>query len=297
MARRRGKRHRTVRRLPRWRLALPFAAGTALAALLVVAWVAGPGWLAPPHHGFEPRTATVVTDVLNVRANPGTDAPILGGMVDGTSVDVIGNEENGYVPIRYGEGYGWIAVTYLSFGGDTVSSEFAPVQDVAAAELPGQPVEESVGVLAPEPTAAPPAEPAVPDAAPAEPAERWIDIDRSLATVTLYEGETAIASFQGKIGRDPAVDGFYSTAVGTYHVYSMNKGLSPTPFAEDTWLTDWVGFDPVRKNGIHSPVRDRDGNVKPWQNATTLGCVRLEAAAAETVFAFAEIGMRVEVHE
>ena len=115
--------------------------------------------------------------------------------------------------------------------------------------------------------------------------------------MTLYEGNVVIASFVGRIGRDPSADGFYATAVGTYHVYSMNKGLAPTPFAEDTYLTDWVGFDPVRKNGIHSPVRDADGNVKPWQNPTTLGCVRLEADDAVTVFEFASIGMRVEVHD
>jgi lipoprotein-anchoring transpeptidase ErfK/SrfK len=77
----------------------------------------------------------------------------------------------------------------------------------------------------------------------------------------------------------------------------MNKGLAPTPFADDTWLTDWVGFDPVRHNGIHSPVRNADGSIREWQNATTLGCVRLDAEAAVTVFEFASIGMRVEVHD
>ncbi|MBA2557303.1 MAG: L,D-transpeptidase [Chloroflexi bacterium] len=37
--------------------------------------------------------------------------------------------------------------------------------------------------------------------------------------------------------------------------------------------------------------------MKPWQNPTTLGCVRLDAADGELVFAFAAIGMRVEVHD
>lgn len=110
-------------------------------------------------------------------------------------------------------------------------------------------------------------------------------------------GDVTLEVFSGKIGRDASTDGFYATAIGTYWVYSMNKGLAPTPFAEDTWLTDWVGFDPARKNGIHSPVRESDGTVREWQNATTLGCVRLGEDDAVAVFEFAEIGMRVEVIE
>jgi hypothetical protein len=111
------------------------------------------------------------------------------------------------------------------------------------------------------------------------------------------QGDTTVAVFPGRIGRDPTVDGFYSTAIGTFRVYAMNKGLAPTPFAEDTWLTDWVGFDPMRKNGIHSPVRSSDGTEREWQNDTTLGCVRLSSEDAVRVFEFAEIGMRVEVVE
>jgi uncharacterized protein YraI len=239
------------------------------------------------------RAATVATDVLNVRSGPGTDAEILGGLGWGTTVEVVGEPELGFVPIRFGEGYGWLAEMYLDFGDEARPAAWSPVQveDAVAADVPVNLAEPVVTVEPPAPA------PAIVPEITTEPAERWIDIDRSTATVSLYVGDVSQASFVGKIGRDPASDGFYSTAIGTYHVYSMNKGLSPTPFAEDTYLTDWVGFDPVRKNGIHSPVRDEDGNEKSWQNATTLGCVRLEAAAAESVFAFAEIGMRVEVHD
>jgi hypothetical protein len=127
--------------------------------------------------------------------------------------------------------------------------------------------------------------------------ERWIRIDRSDTSVSLMQGADPVAVFPGRIGRDPTNDGFYSTAVGSFRVYAMNKELAPTPFAEDTWLTDWVGFDPERKNGIHSPVRSSDGTIREWQNDTTLGCVRLSARDAATVFEFAEIGMRVEVIE
>ena len=127
--------------------------------------------------------------------------------------------------------------------------------------------------------------------------ERWIDVNRSTATITLYIGEQPQRSFQGKIGRDPSVDGFYSTAVGTFHVYSMQQGLSGTPFVDDVYLSDWAGFDPVRKNGFHSPVREADGSERVTQNPTTMGCVRLTAGDAVSLFEFAAIGMRVEIHD
>lgn len=127
--------------------------------------------------------------------------------------------------------------------------------------------------------------------------ERWIDVNRSTATITLYVGEQPQRSFHGKIGRDPSVDGFYSTAVGTFHVYSMQRGLSGTPFVDDVYLSDWVGFDPVRKNGFHSPVREADGSERVTQNPTTMGCVRLTAGDAVSLFEFAALGMRVEIHD
>jgi hypothetical protein len=128
-------------------------------------------------------------------------------------------------------------------------------------------------------------------------AERWIDVDRRTAMVTLYVGESSLASFQGKIGRDPSADGFYSTAVGTYHVYSMLEGLSSTPFVDDVYLSDWVGFDPERKNGFHSPVREADGRERLTQNPATMGCVRLNSNNAVALFDFAYVGMRVEIHD
>lgn len=127
--------------------------------------------------------------------------------------------------------------------------------------------------------------------------ERWIDVDRTTAMVTLYVGDSSLASFRGKIGRDPSADGFYSTAVGTYHVYSMQEGLSSTPFVDDVYLSDWVGFDPERKNGFHSPVREADGRERLTQNPTTMGCVRLNSNDAVALFDFAYVGMRVEIHD
>jgi len=229
----------------------------------------------------ESNQAAVATDTLNLRAAPTLDAPIVAVLASGERVEVVGDAQHGFSPVRYKGSNGWLAVEYLSFGDQAVQGGPAAVSAATVDDL------DDTGLN----------QPALHAEEPSAPPERWIRIDRSDATVTLYEGETAIAVFAGRIGRDRSADGFYSTAVGTYHVYSMNKGLAPTPFAEDTYLSDWVGFDPLRHNGIHSPVRNVDGSVREWQNATTLGCVRLSAEDAVAVFAFAEIGMRVVVRE
>ncbi len=263
------------------------------------------GWTLPGSPASSgSRWATVSTDVLNVREAPTTDSAVLAKVAQGDPVRVIGEPESGFVPVAYDGGSAWMAQEYLSYDvpAQALTANPLPVQDVAAAATSGESSDADFAEpVAPEPEPevdAVEAQPVVDEAAaPVEPAERWIEIDRATATVTLHEGGTSIASFSGRIGRDPSPDGFYSTAVGTFHVYSLNKGLAPTPFADDTWLTDWVGFDPDRKNGIHSPVRDADGVEKASQNPTTLGCVRLNAEAAVAVFDFAEIGMRVEVHD
>ncbi len=127
--------------------------------------------------------------------------------------------------------------------------------------------------------------------------ERWVEVDRSTATVTLHEGYRTVAVFQAKIGKDPAADGYYSTAVGTFHVFSMNQELTETPFAPGVYLTDWVGFDPDRSTGFHLLVRNAGGNIVETGGTTALGCVRLGEDEARRMFDFAFIGMRVEIHD
>ncbi len=271
----------SMHRLP-WRLV------PAILLVLIVASLAlGPSlpgswtW----RHGQERSQAAVATDGLNLRAAPTLDSAVLAVLPSGEQVEVVGNVEHGYAPVRYQGSSGWLAVEYLSFGERVSAGEPAVV---SAAESPGLEADTSD----PEP-----GDSTTSSGQHSASTERWIDINRTNATVTLFEGDTAITVFPGRIGRDQSAEGFYSTAIGTYHVYSMNEGLAPTPFADNTYLTDWVGFDPVRHNGIHSPVRNADGSIREWQNATTLGCVRLSAEDAKTVFAFAHIGMRVEVHD
>ncbi len=125
--------------------------------------------------------------------------------------------------------------------------------------------------------------------------ERWIDVNRSTQEVTLYEGDAAVASYWGSLGWDQSDDGYYATATGTYYVYDMWADLSWTEYGQ-AYVVDWVGFDPDRSNGFHSWSMDADGNVIAGGDGATGGCVALEPWAAAEVYAFAEIGMRVEVH-
>lgn len=263
-----------------------------------------------PGPRFDPQTTAVVaTDALNVRDGASLDAPVIDTLPLGSELEVLGVARNGFTPVRHGSGQAWMATAFLAVSGS--SPTMSPAVRSEDPVLPEKP-----GTIEPDPPTEPPAvtaqqpppveaddasntEPVIPDP-PVEDAvvsERWIDVDRSTGIVTLHEGQMAVATYQGKIGKDPSADGFYSTAVGTFHVYSMNRELTETPFAEGVYLTDWVGFDPVRSNGFHSPVRDEWGNVQPVQSPTTLGCVRLDADAAVAVFEFSSIGMRVEIHD
>ena len=125
--------------------------------------------------------------------------------------------------------------------------------------------------------------------------ERWIDVDRSSGMVTLYEGDNALASYWGSLGYDTTDYGYYATAIGTYYIYSMYRDLAWTEYGQ-AFITNWVAFDPERNNGFHSWSLDENGNVLPWGDGPTGGCVALEPWAAAEVFNFAEIGMRVEIH-
>jgi len=243
------------------------------------------------------RTAVVATDVLNVRASASVDSAILASFANGQPVTVVGDPINGFLPVAYGTGRAWMAAEYLAMDAESLADGWrseALVEDagVAASEEP-EVADAEPDVTAPNPGDEP--APASEDVWTSD--ERWIEVDRDTATVFLHEGNAIVGTFHGKIGRDLTDDGYYATALGTFHVYSMSKELAETPFAEDGYLTDWVGFDPERNNGFHSPVRDASGVEKAVQNPTTLGCVRLDAAAAEQVFAFAHVGMRVEIHE
>lgn len=262
-------------------------------------------------------TAEVATDALNVRDSASLEAAVIGSLREGQRVTVTGSNIDGFVPVTASVGgtetRGWVASSYLQpisgngwatdpdhgaalAGGTAVGEDSSGATGPAVPEEPEEPDGDLVVVPTVAPTAIPTEEPTVASTL-APTGEHWIDVDRTAATVTLFVGETPVAQFPALIGRDPAPDGFYSTAVGTFHVFSMDAALSSTPFVDDVYLTDWVGFDPLRKNGFHSPVRNADGSVRITGGTVTMGCVRLGEDDAKTLYAFAEIGMRVEVHD
>ncbi|MGN6486092.1 MAG: L,D-transpeptidase family protein [Thermomicrobiales bacterium] len=252
-------------------------------------------------------TAEVATDVLNVRDSASLEAAVIGSLAEGQRVTVTGGNIDGFVPVTASVGgaetRGWVASSYLQpVSGSGWAFDPDHGADLAGgtasgADSAGDADPEDAAAVAAIPTAASPTEEptAVPTSAPT--GEHWIDVDRTAAVVTLFVGETPVAQFSALIGRDPSPDGFYATAVGTFHVFSMDAALSSTPFVDDVYLTDWVGFDPVRKNGFHSPVRNADGSVRVTGGTVTMGCVRLSEDDAKALYAFAEIGMRVEVHD
>lgn len=230
----------------------------------------------------------LTTDDVNLRSGPGTGFDVIALVPAGTEVATGAKHENGFLPVTLANQSGWIAADYLRAPENNGPS-------VQAAEM------QETTAEAPVPTAAPTWAPVVGETtqvqADPQPGEHWIEVSRTDRTVTLHNGEIVVAQFDALIGKDLAADGYYSTAIGTYHVHIKEKALVETPFADGVYLTDFVGFDPVRSNGFHSPVRDANGNVVVTGGTATLGCVRLSEADAITLFEFATIGMRVEVHD
>ena len=125
--------------------------------------------------------------------------------------------------------------------------------------------------------------------------ERWADVSRSTQTVTLYEGDQVVASYWGAMGVDGSDAGFFATANGSYRVYEKYADLSWTVYG-NAWVRNWVAFDPERLNGFHSYSMDWSGQIIPGGAGPTGGCVALDPGASDHLFAFLELGSRVEVH-
>ncbi len=208
----------------------------------------------------------VTTDAVNLRAEPTTDADIVDELQPGLRLEVWwGPIEGGWYEVydpTTGR-QGWVLGAYLSIGGNAPISTEGGDNGEATATW-------------------------------SEP-ERWIDVDRGGAVVTLYSGGDAIASYGAALGWDTSADGFYATANGSYTIYDKVAGLTWTEWGQ-VFVRDWVGFDPSRLNGFHTWSLDANGNLIAGGDGPTGGCVALEPWAADQLFAFAEIGMRVEVH-
>ena len=125
--------------------------------------------------------------------------------------------------------------------------------------------------------------------------ERWIDVNRSSQTVTLFEGDEVVGSYWAAMGWDESDDGFYATAVGTYSVYGKHEDLAWTEWGQ-AYIEYWVGFDASRINGFHSYSMNENGSVLKNGDGPTGGCIALEPSAAALLFDFAGYGTRVEIH-
>lgn len=226
-----------------------------LAAIAVAITVAVGGPLSARAEGG----ASVAAPQLNLRTEPGTWAPVVGQLWQGEQLALLaGPTPDDWYQVQTGDQTGW------AYGGGLVLDGAGDALDQAPSWAAGG-------------------------------AERWVDVDRTTQMVTLFEGDSAVATYWAAMGRDPSDDGFFATAVGTYYVYDKYGDLSWTDWG-GAWVGDWIGFDPVRLNGFHTYSMDSAGQVIPGGDGPTGGCVALAPAAADQLFAFVDVGARVEVH-
>ena len=203
--------------------------------------------------------ASVAALQVNLRAEPGTWAPIVGQLWQGERLAILaGPTPDHWYQVQAGDQTGWAYGDFLAVDGASDAFGQAP---------PGV----------------------------AGGGERWVDVDRSTQTVTLYEGDAPVARYWAAMGSDLSDDGFFATAVGTYAVYEKVGALTWSDWG-GAWIGDWVGFDATRLNGFHTYSLDPAGQVLPGGDGPTGGCVALDPTAADHLFAFVAVGTRVEVH-
>jgi hypothetical protein len=225
-------------------------------------FIGGSGWLVPTDVAAG-EVATIVSEGAPLYADY-NDHTVIEWMEAGTPVDFFFGPYEGMYQVRYYDIVGWTWIENVA-------------RDGGAAAWGG-----GTGGSSAEDTSS------------SSGGERWMDVDRSSGMVTLYEGDTAVFQAWAALSRSQGED-YYATASGTYYVYAMNADLTYTEFA-DAYITHWVGFDPDRRNGFHSWVKDANGSYLPGVPGYSGGCVMLATENAAVVYDFAYIGMRVEVH-
>jgi hypothetical protein len=124
---------------------------------------------------------------------------------------------------------------------------------------------------------------------------RWIDVDLTDYAVRLMEGTTIIKLIRPVgVGQQIDTGAYESTQTGLFHVYDKRQELQyDAPYK--TYISDWVGFDPVRANGFHSFLKDEKGQVVDASTGRiSNGCIR--TGESSLLYDFAQIGMPVLVH-
>ena len=281
--------------------------------------------MSTPAVGRAAEDAYIATDVLYLRAEPGTDGAVLAEMYDGEYLAVIdGPSEHGWYYVDYAGINGWAHGKYLSIGGsggwatdsdvgasggtawvgtDALNVRAGPSQNAEVIDIVTQGAELAIAggseagfypILAGGGIGWVWAEYVSWEAVGAGP-ERWLDVDRSSGTVRMMVGDGPIATYVASMGFDDSDDGFYATALGSYHVYEKVGGLSWTPYGQ-AYIKYWVGFDQSRLNGFHSYSLNENGKRIRGGDGPTGGCIATDPQSAKEIYHFATEGMRVEVH-
>jgi hypothetical protein len=124
---------------------------------------------------------------------------------------------------------------------------------------------------------------------------KWIDVDLTRLEVQLLDGDTVLRTIGPiAIGEQVNTGVFESTQTGLFEVYVKTRDLTyDAPY--DTYISDWVGFDPDKANGFHSFLKDKNGNVvDAGTGRISNGCICTGDATA--IYEFAQVGMPVLVH-
>lgn len=70
-----------------------------------------------PSVGDTPVGTMRTTTRLNIRTGPGTGYSVVTTLVTGATVEIMGNAQSGFYPIRYGQTKGWMSADYLTATG------------------------------------------------------------------------------------------------------------------------------------------------------------------------------------
>jgi hypothetical protein len=181
-----------------------------------------------------------------------------------------------------------------SFASGVIIETVAPSGSTAVSQPPaavtsgaGQPASASATTAPADPSDATPTE--------APTTGRWIDVDVTNYRVRLMDGTQVLQTISPvAVGAKIDTGDYESTQTGLFHVYNKIGGLQyDAPY--QSYISDWVAFDPDKDNGFHSFLKDANGAVTDASTGRiSNGCIR--SSSSGDIFAFAEIGMPVLVH-
>lgn len=125
-----------------------------------------------------------------------------------------------------------------------------------------------------------------------ESGERWIEVELSVQTLRLREGDqiTAEYSISSGLAESPET----TTFPGVYEVQQKISG--PIENVPGVFVSDILIYDINAGVGIHSMPMDKDGNFldETLGKPATAGCVRVRES--REVFDFARLGAKIWVH-